>query len=222
MADSKRDTKRERRDEAKKRRLEEIRRRQRKARMRKVMSLAVVALAIVGLGAGIFVARASSNRKKADLAAAARQGGCTSVKSFSNEGQNHVTPPAKVDYKTNPPTSGNHYPSPANTGFPSPTPPDEALVHNMEHGHVIFWFKPDLDPALLTQLQDIVKKDPTRLILVPRDNMDAKLVFTAWRHMQSCPTPTTATAIVAEKFADVYKKHGAEGTGDTPGIPQGV
>jgi uncharacterized protein DUF3105 len=220
MADPKKETKRERREVAKQRRLEEIRRRQRKAQMRKTLMIAVIAVAVLGAVGGIIAAKAASNRNKALLAKIAKSGGCDAIKTFSNEGASHINPPATVKYKTNPPTSGNHYPSPANTGILSPAPQDEQLVHNMEHGHVIFWYKPDLDPAIITALQNIVKKSSTRLILVPRSQMDAPLVFTSWQHMQSCPSPTSTTPLVAQKFADDRKGKGPEG--DRPGQPTGV
>src|SRR6266568_1958299 len=98
MADNKKDTKRLRREEAKQRRLEEIRRRQRKARTRKYTAIGLIALALVGLVVGIVMAQASSNRKKADLAAAAKTGGCSAVKTFPSEGNTHLDPPAKVSY----------------------------------------------------------------------------------------------------------------------------
>jgi len=220
MADNKKDTKRLRREEAKQRRLEEIRRRQRKAQVRKYTAIGLVALALVGLVVGILAAQAASNRKKADLAAAAKSGGCTAVKTFPNEGSTHIDPPAKVDYKTDPPTSGNHYANTANTGFPSPTPPDENLVHNMEHGHVIIWYRPDLNTSIITALQGVVRKDPTRTILVVRENMDTKLAFTAWQHLQSCPSSSRLTPLVAQKFADLYKGKGP--AGDRPQQPQGI
>jgi len=217
MADPKKETKRERREVAKQRRLEEIRRRQRKARMRKLITIAVVSVAIVGLVGGIFAARASSNRKKEALRKAAAAGGCEPIKKLASEGRDH-TPP--YHYKTNPPTSGNHNPSTAPTGILSPAPPDENLVHNMEHGHVIFWYKPDLDPKIITGLQEIVRKDARRIILVPRAEMEAPLVFTAWARSQSCPSPKTETIATAQQFADSFKGKGPEG--DRPGTPQGV
>jgi uncharacterized protein DUF3105 len=222
MADPKKETKRERREVAKQRRLEEIRRRQRKAQLRKSLTIGFVALAVLGLVGGIVAAKTASNNNKKKLALLAKEGGCEAIKTLSDEGSTHVTPPATVNYKTNPPTSGNHYASTANTGILSPAPQDEYLVHNLEHGHVIFWYKPDLDPAIITALQNIVKKDPTRLILVPRSQMDAPLVLTSWAHSQSCPSPTSRTPEVAQKFADERKAHGPEGTGDAPGVPTGV
>ena len=216
MADQKKETKRERREVARQRRMEELRRRERKARMRKTIIYVVVSLAIAGLVGGIFAARTASNRNKAKLAAAAKAGGCEPVRSLASEGQTHNPP---YTYKSNPPTSGNHAGSTAPTGILGPVP-DENLVHNMEHGHVIFWYKPDLDPALITGLQNLVKKDATRRILEPRSNMDAPLYFTAWQKSQKCPSPKTETLAAAEVFANTYTGKGPEG--DRPGTPTGV
>lgn len=216
MADPKKETKRERREEARIRRMEEIRRRERKARMRKMMVYVVIGVVVAGGIAGIFAARSASNRNKEKLKKAAAAGGCLAVTSPTVEGQSH-TPP--YTYKSNPPTSGNHDPSTANTGFPGQVP-DANLVHNMEHGAVIFWYKSSLDPTLVTGLQDVVKKDPRRRILVPRENMNAPLYFTAWGKSQECPSPKTATLATAEVFADTYQGKGPEG--DRPGTPAGV
>src|SRR4029450_6731061 len=48
------------------------------------------------------------------LAADAKAAGCT-FSQFKSEGRNHTA--GKVTYKTNPPTSGNHNPTPAQDGF---------------------------------------------------------------------------------------------------------
>jgi hypothetical protein len=219
MPDPKKETKRERREVARQRRMEEIRRRERKARMRKMLVYSVVALAIVGLVGGILAARAGSNRNKKLLEEAAKKGGCLAVESFPNEvtnPSNSHKPPYK--YKTNPPTSGNHNPSPANTGILGPVP-DENLVHNLEHGHVIFWYKSELEASLITALQNLVKKDPTHYIMEPRENMDVPLAFSAWTKSQKCPSPRAASIATAEVFANKYKGKGPE---DLPGQPVGV
>jgi hypothetical protein len=216
MADPKKETKRERREVARQRRIEELRRRERKARTRKMLIYVVVALAIVGLVGGIVAARQASNRNAERLRKAAAAGGCEPVKTHASEGAEHKQP---YQYKTNPPTSGNHANATAPTGILGPVP-DENLVHNMEHGHVIFWYKPELDPTLITGLQNVVKKDPTRFIMEPRTNMDAPLVFTAWTKSQTCPSPKTETLATAEVFANTHKGKGPEG--DAPGTPTGV
>ena len=95
-------------------------------------------------------------------------------------------------YDTNPPTSGPHAGTvPAN--FYDVAPPDENLVHNLEHGYVIIWY----DCATLdgTQCQNlkseikgvmdraksvVIASDIKKLIAVPRSQMDARIALTSW------------------------------------------
>lgn len=56
------------------------------------------------------------------------------------DGRNHVPQGSKVDYKFNPPTSGDHYPSWIIKGFYEEPRLDGNLVHSMEHGYIIIWY----------------------------------------------------------------------------------
>ena len=49
----------------------------------------------------------------------------------------HVAEGQAVSYSTTPPTSGAHWPAWARCGVYSTEIPDERIVHNMEHGHVV-------------------------------------------------------------------------------------
>src|SRR4029079_18932919 len=71
-----------------------------------LVTAVIVVIGIVALAGG----GGSSTPDTSDLAADATAAGCT-FKSFKSEGRNHTT--GKVTYKTNPPTSGNHNPTPA-------------------------------------------------------------------------------------------------------------
>lgn len=219
MADPKKETKRERREVARQRRIEELRKRERKARMRKTITYVVIGVLVVAGIAGIFAARAASNKNKDKLRKAAAAGGCEPVRTFPNEVRGSNPHLAPYEYKTNPPTSGNHDPSTSPTGFPGQVP-DANLVHNLEHGEIIFWYKPDLDTAVITGLQNLVKKEPQYYIMVPRTNMDAPLYFTSWTKSQRCPVPTTKTVAAAEFFAVSNKGKAPEGL--RPGTPAGV
>src|SRR5438874_921600 len=58
------------------------------------------------------------------------------IETFPNEGNTHVPVGTVISYRTDPPTSGNHYPDPQPGGFyTSPILPG-FLVHSMEHGGV--------------------------------------------------------------------------------------
>ena len=62
--------------------------------------------------------------------------------SYPIEGAAHVADGVKVDYRTNPPSSGAHYRSSARWGVYDKALPDETLVHNLEHGGVWISYKP--------------------------------------------------------------------------------
>lgn len=224
MADQKRETKRERREVAKQRRMEELRRRQRKEAMRKFWYAGIALLVIGAIVAAVMVFGGGPDIEKLNQLAAGA--GCDDLQNPADEGAGHVASPQRITYRTNPPTSGRHYGSTSFTGIlPNPLPAqlqDENLVHNMEHGHIIIWYKPSLDTSLLEELKTFVRGNPTRRILVPRENMDYQVAFTAWGHLLGCKQPNDKIVDVGTEFASFYQGNGPEGTGDAPGTPTGV
>src|SRR5579859_1516467 len=67
------------------------------------------------------------------------------IQSFPDEGHTHVPVGTVIQYDTDPPTSGNHYPFPQQGGYyPNPILAGY-LVHSMEHGGVIIYYNPAVD-----------------------------------------------------------------------------
>jgi hypothetical protein len=101
------------------------------------------------------------------------------------QGQQHIVPgQSHPPYNSDPPTSGWHYDEPAKAGFYETSLPDEQLVHNLEHGHVIISY----DCNKLADCED-VKAELRRLVdrfqhwkivAVARENADAAIALTAW------------------------------------------
>jgi hypothetical protein len=95
-------------------------------------------------------------------------------------------------YNSNPPTSGPHYDDPAEAGFYDAAPPDEQLVHNLEHGYVIIWYNcAQLSDSQCSQLKSEIKgvmqsagnsliTNTPKLIAVPRTEMETQLALTTW------------------------------------------
>lgn len=217
MAKKKHDeTKAQRRELSKQRRVEEGRRRARQARLRRMGTVAVILVAIGGISFLVVNNARRSARATQDLELLATAAGCTPLQTPADAGRTH-TPP--YSYKTNPPTSGNHAGQTAATGISSQPIPDENQTHNLEHGNVGIQYK-DLDGSLVDELEKVVRDNPTRIFIAPRPQLDAKLAFTAWGRLMKCAEPTVQAVEVARKFADAFTGKGPEG--DIPSQPRGV
>ncbi|MET0511123.1 MAG: DUF3105 domain-containing protein [Thermoleophilaceae bacterium] len=124
-----------------------------------------------------------AEQKQFDLEKAAAAAGCELKHSKGSGVATHTTSlDEKVKYKDNPPTTGRHYQIPAEDGVYGGTPPpDEALVHALEHGRVIIWAKPSLsedERATIRAISD--SDDGYQTLLVRRDNMPYVVAATAW------------------------------------------
>ena len=65
----------------------------------------------------------------------------------------HVDTTVTVDYSTSPPTSGDHWATPAGCGFYEDGVPDEQIVHNLEHGNIVVSYNLSSDEKV-DQLKD--------------------------------------------------------------------
>jgi len=127
-----------------------------------------------------------------DLDAAAKAAGCT-VSSPPIEGRDHESKTfTAADYKTNPPTSGTHFPEWAQDGVygADETPPLGMLVHTLEHGRIDVQYKPGTPTHTVKQLEALLaeQSDGYHMLLFQNDtDMDAAIAATAWGHSLSCP-----------------------------------
>ncbi|HLC04454.1 MAG TPA: DUF3105 domain-containing protein [Anaerolineales bacterium] len=104
-------------------------------------------------------------------------------------------------YNSDPPTSGRHYAAEYNAGFYEETSPEATddhpegyLVHNLEHGYVIFWYNCTLlDETGCATLKDQIKQvmsafDNFKVIAFPRGSIDVPLAMTSWGRIQRFET----------------------------------
>ena len=100
-------------------------------------------------------------------------------------------------YNSDPLTSGPHYPEEAQKGFYESniyTYPAAYLVHNLEHGYVIFWYNCDLlDESGCANLKEQIRTTidelgGTKLIAYPWNTIDVPLVLTSWGRLQRFET----------------------------------
>jgi len=100
-------------------------------------------------------------------------------------------------YNSDPPTSGLHYPEEAQAGFYDEnlyTYPAGYLVHNLEHGYVIFWYNCNLlDESACSELKSQIRSTidelgGTKLIAYPWNSIEVPLVMTSWGRLQRFET----------------------------------
>ena len=104
------------------------------------------------------------------------------VEEFSIEGRDHVLSEVKVEYKTNPPTSGGHLAQAENWGVYDKEIDDKAAVHSLEHGGIWISYR-DIGDEEIKILEEIGKNNSQRVVVSPRSLNDDKIVVTSWGKM---------------------------------------
>jgi hypothetical protein len=212
----KKETKAERKEQVRQQRLAEMRRRKRKMRIRKIWTWVIVGLVIAAIVTAIVLNAKGKGNAKKELDRLARAAGCTAIQSPPDLGGGHTqTPEETVKYNTSPPTSGRHFGQWDNTGVHTSQIRNEVQVHNLEHGHVIISYKPDIPQSFIDKLEAVAKVDERRVIVAPYNEMDAKLAITSWAHISTCNETKDGFLDFAKKYIDFYKAKGPEG--DIPG-----
>jgi hypothetical protein len=201
-----------RQEEKERRRQEREQAEAKRASRRKRMQLAFGALLALAAVAGIVVAvlvstggdggkgkpkQASSSAKLptqqiSDIKKAAEAAGCT-LNNPAYEGANHEQKTFKPsDYKTNPPTSGNHTPDWYEDGIyaPGDTPNLGKTVHPLEHGRIEIQYKPGTPKATVDQFEALLAENDDGYHMLLFENttgMKAAVAATAWTHSVTCP-----------------------------------
>jgi uncharacterized protein DUF3105 len=154
-------------------------------------------------------------QKIGDLKEAAKAAGCK-LESPEIEGAQHEERTfTEADYKTNPPTSGNHFPSWAEDGvYPTgSTPPLGELVHTLEHGRIDVQYKPGTPSETVDQLNALLAdmNDGYHLLLFENQtNMDAAVAATAWGQSLTCPEMNDQVFDAIRSFRARYTDKGPE------------
>lgn len=208
-----------------------------RAARRKRMTLAFGGLLGVALIAGIVVvvlvlggSDSSSKPKQAseatanvklpeqatsDMAAAAKAAGCT-LSNPAYEGASHEDKSFKPsDYKTNPPTSGNHTPDWYDDGIyaAGDTPDLGKTVHPLEHGRIEVQYAPGTPKETVTQLEALLaeEQDGYHMLLFQNETgMKAKIAATAWTHSLTCPEMNDKVFDAIRTFRARYIDKGPE------------
>jgi Protein of unknown function (DUF3105) len=131
-------------------------------------------------------------QQTADMQQAAKAAGCT-LANPEIEGATHVDKEFQPsDYKTNPPTSGDHFAEWYEDGIyePGSVPNLGMLVHTLEHGRIDVQYKPGTPSEVVAQLEALLAEQSQGYHMLLFENttgMDAQVAATAWGHSVTCP-----------------------------------
>lgn len=211
-------SKRERQKQRRAAKVAEEQRQARAARMRQVAVLGLVVLVVLA-GAGLLVW--NQVQQRSEVAARAERVsarldelGCTPVEEATDVGGGqHLagqalagSPPDSL-YDQRPTSAGPHIASVLASGVYDETVDERLVVHNLEHGYVVFWWDPDADEQTIQAVQDFVADsldEFPKLIAAPynTDLPDEQAVTTvAWTFRQQCEQ---FDADVAQSFMDAH------------------
>jgi hypothetical protein len=210
-------TKAERKEEARRQRVELQRKMARSKRNRRV-AIGVVVVLVAGIGAYVLTRPQPAEASPQDLLAAAPRAtetaGCGKVENvgpFEPKSQDraHVSTAIQLSqYASVPPASGPHNPIPYGAGVYATPPPIDRVIHSLEHGAAIVWYSPDASGAELDKIKAFYKRPDvdvgSRVIVAPYDYPDqgaygtlpngAQMALVAWHHLQTCARPNLAAA----------------------------
>lgn len=158
-------------------------------------------------------------RKETNFDAALKASGCV-YKKYPNEGREHFPNDTATNdkYKTNPPTSGEHRPTPAPDGVfaPGNTPAKENYVHTLEHGRIELQYSPKAPKTVQDQLNALFNEKVKgvegyhTLLFENNTNMPYEVAATAWTQLIGCPTVNDKTWDALRAFRDRFTDKGPE------------
>lgn len=108
---------------------------------------------------------------------------------MADEGAEHVSRnephPA---YKSNPPTSGWHWEGVAGPGVKNEIVPDELVLHSMEHGAAVVWYKEGLEQSEVEKIKIAFNNSSGKKIMLARKDLDVPVALTSWNYLLKLDT----------------------------------
>jgi hypothetical protein len=157
--------------------------------------------------------RSGATAKVTNLQTAAKKADCDLRLNLPNEGRTHLPPTAATpEYKTNPPTSGNHVEPPYQQadGAYEEMPQELDIVHSLEHGRMEIQYSPDLSESAQLELIGLYNTMYGATLLFPNENMPYEVAATTWTNLIGCNEYKGAITL------DAIRAFGAKTWGKSP------
>jgi len=169
---------------------------QRRSRRRSFLAVVAVVVAVIVVAAAVLTLLGGKGLDKE--ASAVKDYPYPDIKMFPPDpgGRTHIPAGQSYNYNSNPPTSGPHTIKPAELGVHDEPVPKETLVHNMEHGQIVFWYNcnapqplsPDacntLKQSLAAVVSDALQRNK-RVVMSPYSEMEHTVALTAWQFLDA-------------------------------------
>jgi Protein of unknown function (DUF3105) len=208
-------TKAERKEEARRQRVELQRKMARSRRNRRV-AIGVLVLLIAGIAAFALTRPQEAQATPSDLLEnvdqARQTAGCDPVENVGpyqpkSQDTAHVVASVPLStYPSVPPASGPHNAIPYGAGVYGTPPPIDRVIHSLEHGAAIVWYSPDVSGEELDRIRTFYGGDKvgSRVIVAPYDYPDqgvegtlpagTQMALVAWHNVQTCAKVNLAAA----------------------------
>ncbi|MDQ3327213.1 MAG: DUF3105 domain-containing protein [Chloroflexota bacterium] len=149
-----------------------------------VLGLSGLALLLLVGAFAFFASRSSTNIAATDSGQVPPD---TTSKGFPDLGNVHIqaSQAGTIEYNSNPPTSGPHFPSLASAGWHDEPVQQEYVVHNLEDGYVAIHYRPDLPAQQKQQLQALVQEYGDKIIAVPSPSLTSPIALAAWTRLDT-------------------------------------
>lgn len=151
-------------------------------------------------------------QKTKNLETAVEAAGCV-LENPKSRGAGHTgSETERVTYKSEPPTSGKHWAVPtSDNAYVASPKPYEGLVHALEHGRVIYWFKPGAPANVRGALKKLYDEEEALVVLTPNArSMPYQVAASAWTRFVGCPTYNDKVPDAFRAFRDAYRLKGPE------------
>ena len=156
-------------------------------RRRRLVLYTIAASGLAALAAVLIFLFATGGGTK-DLTAALKEGGCTYETAKAQEAK-HVADDAKPKWKTDPPSSGPHFPETAPFDFYEEPVDTLRLVHNLEHGGVVVYYGDEVPEATVEKMRQWWADDPNGVVVSPYAKLGgSEIVLAAWTKRGSTET----------------------------------
>jgi len=86
-------------------------------------------------------------------------------------------------YNSNPPTSGWHWADVAGPGVKDEPVPDELVLHSMEHGAAVVWYREGLEQNEVDKIKEAFNNSSGKKIMLSRKDLDTPIALTSWNYL---------------------------------------